>query len=71
MSMQAPNITTDAQPIACPKCCASLVFSRSPAPRVDACGFETYYLQCGACRTELAGVIDPADDMLLLSTVPG
>jgi uncharacterized protein with PIN domain len=54
----------------CPNCNSRLVFHRSQIPDFDACGFESYKLQCSACGATLAGVIDPADETLLLSAVP-
>jgi len=43
------------------------MFSRSPAPGIDECGFESYRFECKECAATLAGIIDPADDMLLIS----
>ena len=51
----------------CPNCHARLRFHRSPTPDIDACGFESYRLDCRECGAALAGIIDPADDALLLS----
>jgi hypothetical protein len=56
--------------VVCSNCCAPLEFHRSQTPAIDACGFESYHLQCDACGAPLGGVIDPADDELLLSVVP-
>ena len=53
--------------VACPKCDASLVFYRSDDPHIDECGFESYSLKCRACGSALVGIIDPADDALLLT----
>ena len=53
--------------VACPKCDASLVFYRSDKPHIDECGFESYSLKCRACGSALVGIIDPADDALLLT----
>ena len=36
-------------------------------PRIDACGFESYRLDCRECGATLAGIVDPADDVLVLS----
>jgi hypothetical protein len=44
-----------------------LTFWRSNPPQIDACGFESYRLDCPECGAALAGIIDPADDALLLS----
>ena len=52
---------------ACPKCAAQLKFYRADKPHIDECGFESYSLKCGACGSVLVGIIDPADDSLLLS----
>ena len=51
----------------CPKCHARLNFRRSAHPDIDSCGFESYRLECESCGVALAGIIDPADDALLLS----
>lgn len=51
----------------CPHCHAGLNFRRSRTPDIDACGFESYRFDCPACGTALAGIVDPADDALLLS----
>lgn len=51
----------------CPKCRAGLNFRRSQTPAIDACGFESYQLDCRECGATLAGIIDPADDALLLA----
>ena len=52
---------------ACPKCDARFPFYRSPTPRIDSCEFESYSLECKECGTQLAGIIDPYDEELLLS----
>jgi len=57
------------QLVECPKCNGRFKFFRANAPRIDACGFETYSLKCDGCGTVLIGIIDPADDKLLLSEV--
>ncbi|HTY55345.1 MAG TPA: hypothetical protein VMB26_09095 [Candidatus Binataceae bacterium] len=51
----------------CPHCHAGLGFRRSQTPNIDACGFESYRLDCRECGAALAGIIDPADDALLLT----
>jgi len=71
MSAEAANITADMPAAACPGCSAQLMLRRSAAPLIDACGFESYQLACHACGAPLAGIIDPADDTLLLSEVAG
>jgi hypothetical protein len=45
------------------------MFRRSAVPPIDECGFESYRFACHACGAPLAGIIDPADDQLLLSQV--
>ena len=57
------------EPAECPRCRAELMFSRSPLPNIDSCGFESYRLACQACGAQLAGIIDPADEALLLSEI--
>ena len=59
--------TTKLEKVACPKCDASLKFYRSDKPHIDECGFESYSFKCSACGSTLVGIIDPADDMLLLT----
>jgi hypothetical protein len=56
-----------AQAVACPKCHAHFAFSRSHEPFIDACGFESYALECHQCGASLAGIVDPFDDTLLIS----
>jgi hypothetical protein len=53
--------------IACPACNAGLAFHRHSTPHIDACGFESYSLECKECGAALAGIVDPFDDTLLLS----
>ena len=53
--------------VACPKCDALLEFYRSKKPHIDECGFESYSLKCRACGSMLVGIIDPADDALLVT----
>ena len=57
----------DPQTVACPKCNAQFVFYRSGAAHIDDFGFESYRLECAQCGAPLSGIIDPADDILLLS----
>ncbi len=47
------------------------MFCRSRTPRIDACGFESYSLECQECGARLAGIIDPYDEELLLSELEG
>jgi hypothetical protein len=63
------STTTKPEKVACPKCDASLKFYRSDKPHIDECGFESYSFKCSACGSTLVGIIDPADDMLLLTTL--
>jgi len=51
----------------CPKCRAVLNFCRSVAPDIDSAGLESYRLDCQECGVALYGIIDPADDALILS----
>jgi hypothetical protein len=67
---RAPAIWT-AQVVACPRCNARLTFHRDPNPQIDACGFESCRLQCTECETMLGGVVDPLDDTVLVSALPG
>ncbi len=53
--------------IACPVCGAGIAFARSPVPHMDECGFESYRFECKDCGAVLAGIVDPADDALLLT----
>lgn len=64
--------TSPAPPaLACPRCDAPLTFWRNRSPRIDSCGFESYGLECRECGGRLAGIVDPADETLLLSEVSG
>jgi hypothetical protein len=66
--MNLPEQTAASAPIvACPACCARLAFQRNSTPRIDACGFESYSLECKECGAPFAGIVDPFDDTLLLS----
>jgi hypothetical protein len=53
--------------VLCPSCHSRLSFHRSPTPDIDACGFESYRLDCRECGAALAGIVDPADEALLLT----
>ena len=55
------------QIVTCPKCRVTFQFCRSVRPYIDECGFESYNLKCAACSAVLHGIIDPADERLLLS----
>jgi len=61
------DTTIHDQAVVCPECSTQFMFSRSAVPRIDECGFETYRVECKECATVLAGIIDPADDALLIS----
>ena len=61
--------SADFQTVACPVCGARLMFVRHPDADIDACGFESYRFECRECHAALAGIIDPADDALLISQV--
>jgi len=63
------NSALAAQAIACPACGAGFVFCRSGEPVIDACGFESFALECQECGAALAGIVDPADDTLLISAL--
>jgi hypothetical protein len=66
-----PSIKTSSvsksKKVACPKCDASLKFHRGDTPHIDECGFQSYSLRCRGCGSMLVGIIDPADDTLLLT----
>lgn len=51
----------------CPQCVTSLKFSKNYPSRIDACGFETYSLECPTCAARLECLVDPADEALFLS----
>ena len=51
----------------CPKCKVNLKLFRSSIPQIDSSGFESYSFQCEACKSSLAGIIDPLDEELLVS----
>jgi len=55
------------QIVACPKCNAQFEFRRSIRPHIDECGFEAYDLRCVTCSALFHGIVDPADNALLLS----
>jgi hypothetical protein len=59
-----------ARAIVCPQCDARLTWRASPTPQIDACGLESFRLQCTQCRASLVGVVDPYDDAALLSALP-
>lgn len=53
--------------IDCPRCAQPLIFGRNGAAQIDACGFESYRLDCGSCNAVLTGIVDPYDEALLVS----
>jgi hypothetical protein len=61
-----PVAVSHAQLIACPQCGAGIAFDRSPVPHMDECGFESYRFACTECGAPIVGIIDSADDTLLL-----
>ncbi len=63
---QAPAIS-GTWAVACPSCDALLTFFRTSVPHMDECGFESYRIACKECGTQLAGIVDPADEALLLT----
>ena len=68
-SIKTSNVSKPVK-VTCPNCDASLQFYRSDKPHIDECGFESYSFKCSACGSMLAGIIDPADDALLLTISP-
>jgi hypothetical protein len=69
MHRETPDTLIDAQIVECPCCRTALTFRRSATPLIDACGFESYQIVCDQCGNTLGGVIDPADDQLLVSQI--
>jgi hypothetical protein len=65
-SVKTSNVSKSAK-VVCPKCDGSLKFDRSDKPHIDECGFQSYSFKCRACGSLLVGIIDPADDTLLLT----
>ena len=66
-NLQELTAASAAAIVACPACSARLAFRRNGMPRIDACGFESYSLECKECGVLFAGIVDPFDDTLLLS----
>ncbi len=66
-NLEEPTIASASPVLACPACGAALEFHRSNTPQFDACGFESYSLECKECGVPFAGIVDPFDDTLLLS----
>jgi len=54
---------------ACPKCGVRVVVHRILNPNIDSSGFENYFLKCNQCSVWLIGIIDPFDEILLLTAV--
>lgn len=72
----SPNLTADtpgmmrgAEAVACPRCSTQRALQRSASAPIDGCGFESYSFKCRGCGARIAGVVDPADDALLLSVM--
>jgi len=61
------NTISGTELVGCPKCAARLRFQRNSFPLMDSCGFESYSLGCDECGAQLVGIIDPADDQLVLA----
>jgi len=55
------------QLVACPHCNLNFRFHRTITPQIDECGFENHCLEYPRCDAPLRGIIDPADDKLLIS----
>ena len=53
--------------INCSKCETRLLLSKTLSPPIDSCGFENYSLECNECGIRFIGIVDPYDDVLLLS----
>jgi ribosomal protein S27E len=57
-----------AHAVKCPSCDArQIIFERIPL--IDCCGFQSYTVECKHCGASLVGIIDPADDQLLVTQV--
>jgi hypothetical protein len=63
----APGNRWKLRTIDCPRCAGPVVLRRNGAAHIDACGFESYRLDCASCDAVLTGVVDPYDDALLVS----
>src|SRR5579863_6750962 len=62
-----PSTTPVSNVPLCPKCHTPLNFCRSQTADIDAEGFESFRFDCQECGAALVGIIDPADDALVLS----
>jgi hypothetical protein len=69
MSGRRISAVADARFTACPQCDVPPMLPRSASAHIDECGFESYTFACPHCGTPLAGIVDPADDALLLSKI--
>jgi hypothetical protein len=70
MASYSPNkirLARSYQIVACPSCHAKFRFYRSLSPQIDERGFESYNLECTRCDAPILGIVDPADNTLLLS----
>jgi hypothetical protein len=67
MNRQLLWTMADARYTVCPHCRHRPMVLRSNNPRIDECGFESYDFDCPSCDAPLAGIIDPRDDVLLIS----
>ena len=66
-NVDGPSTGSAPRVVVCPACNAQLAFNKSLSPRIDACGFESYSIECKECGAPLVGIVDPFDDTLLLS----
>jgi len=69
MASYSPNkirLARSYQIVACPSCRAKFRFYRL-SPQIDERGFESYNLECTRCDASILGIVDPADNTLLLS----
>jgi hypothetical protein len=69
LSQDTQRPARGAQAVICPLCTAQSLFWKSLTPEIDSCGFESYSLQCNGCGAQLVGIVDPADDVLLLTAL--
>jgi hypothetical protein len=68
LAMPSPSTTAACSVPFCPKCHTQLNFRRSQQTAdIDGAGFESYRFNCQECGAALVGIIDPADNALLLS----